>query len=87
MFTVLMYTLMGVVAVSLLLAIARLIMGPSIPDRTMALDMVLMHVVALIALYGITVERDVLIDAIMVTAVLGFLGTVAIARYIEEGRN
>ncbi len=87
MFTVLMYGLMSVVAVSLVLAVARLLMGPSIPDRTMALDMVLMHVVALIALYGIAVNRDVLIDAILVTAVLGFLGTVAIARYIEQGRS
>jgi multisubunit Na+/H+ antiporter MnhF subunit len=82
-----MYGLMGIVAVSLVMAVARLLMGPSIPDRTMALDMILMHVVALIALYGITIERDVLVDAIMVTSVLGFLGTVAIARYIEEGRN
>jgi multisubunit Na+/H+ antiporter MnhF subunit len=82
-----MYALMGVVAISLLLAVVRLLMGPSIPDRTMALDMILMHVVALIALYGIAVDRDVLVDAIMVTAVLGFLGTVAIARYIEEGRS
>lgn len=87
MFTMLMYGLMGIVAVSLVMAVARLLMGPSIPDRTMALDMILMHVVALIALYGITIERDVLVDAIMVTSVLGFLGTVAIARYIEEGRN
>lgn len=87
MFSMLMYALMGVVAISLLLAVVRLLMGPSIPDRTMALDMILMHVVGLIALYGIAVNRDVLVDAIMVTAVLGFLGTVAIARYIEEGRS
>ena len=87
MFTALMYALMGIVAVSLLLAVARLLMGPSIPDRTMALDMIFVHVVALIALYSITVNRDVLVDAIMVTAVLGFLGTVAIARYVEEGRS
>lgn len=87
MFSMLMYALMGVVAISLLLAVVRLLMGPSIPDRTMALDMILIHVVGLIALYGIAVNRDVLVDAIMVTAVLGFLGTVAIARYIEEGRS
>lgn len=87
MFTTLMYVLMGVVAVSLLLVIVRLLMGPSIPDRTMAIDMVFVHVVALIALYGVAVERDVLIDAILITAVLGFLGTVAISRYIEGGRS
>ena len=87
MFTTLMYVLMSIVSISLLLAVVRLLMGPSIPDRTMALDMILMHVVALIALYGIAVDRDVLVDAIIVTAVLGFLGTVSIARYIEEGRS
>lgn len=87
MFTFLMYVLMAIVALSLVLAVARLLMGPSIPDRTMALDMMLLHVVALIALYGIAVNRDVLVDAVFVTAVLGFLGTVAISRYIEEGRN
>jgi multisubunit Na+/H+ antiporter MnhF subunit len=82
-----MYIFMSIVSISLLLAVVRLLMGPSIPDRTMALDMILMHVVALIALYGIAVNRDVLVDAIIVTAVLGFLGTVSIARYIEEGRS
>ncbi len=79
--------LMGVVAISMVLCAARLLMGPSIPDRAMAFDTLMIHVVALVALYVVITDQLSLVDAILVVAVLGFLGTVAIARYIEEGRS
>jgi multisubunit Na+/H+ antiporter MnhF subunit len=53
----------------------------------MAFDTLMLHVVALVALYVVITNQLSLIDAILVVAVLGFLGTVAISRYIEEGRQ
>ncbi|GIV87870.1 MAG: cation transporter [Chloroflexus sp.] len=87
MFNMLIAILMGIVAISMVLCTARLLMGPSIPDRAMAFDTLMVHVVALVALYVVITDQLVLVDAILVVAVLGFLSTVAIARYIEEGRS
>ena len=79
--------LMTVLGISLIITMARLILGPSIADRAMAFDMVMIHVVGLIAIYAVIVDQTILLDAVIIVAVLGFLGTVAVARYIEEGRN
>lgn len=87
LFESLMAALMGALAVSMVLAAARLLRGPSIPDRAMAFDLIMTHFVALVAVYAVIVNQQSLLDAIIIVAVLGFLGTVALARYIEEGRS
>jgi multicomponent Na+:H+ antiporter subunit F len=87
LFDTLMQGMLLVVAISMLLSALRLIRGPSIPDRAMAFDMLMIHVVALIAIFAMIVDQSTLLDTIIIVAVLGFLGTVALARYIEEGKN
>jgi multisubunit Na+/H+ antiporter MnhF subunit len=47
----------------------------------------MIHLVGLIAMFVVQFRQPILIDAVIVVSVLGFLGTVALARYIEEGRN
>lgn len=85
-FDLLILALMTILALSMILAAVRFVRGPSIPDRAMAFDVIIIHVVGLIALYSLLVDETLLIDAIIIVAVLGFLTTVAIARYIEGGR-
>ncbi|OAN46503.1 MULTISPECIES: monovalent cation/H+ antiporter complex subunit F [Chloroflexus] len=87
LFEMLIAGLMGVLAISMVIVTARLLIGPSIPDRAMAFDAIMNHVVALVALYVVITDQLALVDAILIVAVLGFLGTVAVARYIEEGRS
>jgi multisubunit Na+/H+ antiporter MnhF subunit len=87
LFELLMTGLMVLTALSMALTVIRLLIGPSIPDRAMAFDLVMVHAVALMGLYAVVVDQDLLVDAILVVAVLGFLGTVALARYIEKGGN
>lgn len=87
LFATAMSTLMAVLVLSLLITMVRLILGPSIPDRAMAFDMVMIHVVGLGAITAVLVGQAILLDAMIIVAVLGFLGTVALARYIEEGRS
>jgi len=87
LFELLMTGLMVLTALSMGLTVIRLLIGPTIPDRAMAFDLVMIHGVALMGLYAIVVDQDLLVDAILVVAVLGFLGTVALARYIEKGGN
>ncbi len=87
LFSLLIGLFMSILSLSMALTAWRLLRGPSIPDRALAFDVIMVHVVGLIALYAIYVDEDLLIDAVIIVAVLGFLGTVAIARYIERGRS
>jgi multicomponent Na+:H+ antiporter subunit F len=79
--------LMLILSLSLGATVWRLLRGPSIPDRAAAFDMIMTHLVGLIAMFVVSVGQLVLLDAVIVVAVLGFLGTVALARFIEEGRS
>lgn len=87
LFQLAMGALMLVLSVSLGGCTWRLLRGPSIPDRATAFDMIMIHLVALVALFVVASGALVVIDALIVVAVLGFLGTVALARFIEEGRS
>ena len=86
-FNLLIGLFMSILSLSMAMTAWRLLRGPSIPDRALAFDVIMVHVVGLIALYAIYVDEELLIDAVIIVAVLGFLGTVAIARYIERGRG
>jgi multicomponent Na+:H+ antiporter subunit F len=86
-FQLVMAALMLALSISLGAVVWRLLRGPSIPDRATAFDMIMTHIVALIATFVVTTGQLVLIDAVLVVSVLGFLGTVALARFIEVGRS
>lgn len=71
--------------VALLITFIRLVKGPTLPDRIVAMDLFGMLVVGLIVvLAGQTGVRATL-DAAIVIALIGFLGTVAYATYVERG--
>lgn len=70
--------------VALFLAFIRLVRGPSLPDRVVALDLIGTMAVGIIAAYDIMTEEPVLLDAATVVALVAFLGTVAFARYVER---
>lgn len=70
---------------ALLIALIRLVKGPTLPDRIVAMDLLGTLVVGLIVvLAGWSTVRATL-DAAFVIALIGFLGTVAYATYVERG--
>jgi multicomponent Na+:H+ antiporter subunit F len=73
-----------ILIVSLFLAFFRLVRGPSVPDRVVALDLIAAIVVGIFAVYSVIVDQPVFIDAAIVLALIIFLGTVAFARYTEQ---
>jgi len=75
---------LAMAGVALFLAFVRLIRGPSLPDRVVALDLVATLVVGIIATYDIATVQPVLLDTATVVALVAFLGTVAFARYVER---
>lgn len=73
-----------VVMVAFCVAFIRLLIGPSLADRVVALDVMATITASLICLYAILEERSVFIDAAMVLALILFLGTIAFAYYLEK---
>ena len=74
-----------VIAVAVLLCGWRLLQGPEVADRILALDTLYMGMVALIILLDIRFDTELLFEAALIVAMLGFVSTVALARYITRG--
>ena len=75
---------MAMMGIAMFLAFFRLVLGPSLPDRVVALDLIGLIAVGIIAAYDILTEQPILLDAATVVALVSFLGTVAFAHYIER---
>ena len=66
-------------------ALLRLILGPTIPDRLVALDTINTLIVVIMVVLGAAFKEVILIDVAIVYAVLSFITTLFIAKYIEKG--
>lgn len=75
---------LGMLVAAMVLALVRLLRGPSTPDRVVALELVSTLSVGVIAVYTIDTNETQLLGAATVLALLAFLGTVAFARYLEK---
>lgn len=73
------------VALAMLLCGVRLLRGPSLPDRLLALDTLYVNTVALIVLLGLRWQTGLLFEAALIVALLGFVSTVALARFLSRG--
>jgi multicomponent Na+:H+ antiporter subunit F len=74
-----------IIGLAILLCLLRMLKGPTAPDRAVALDTMATITTALLVLLGFIFERYVYIDVALVYAVLTFIGSVAIARFLEKG--
>ena len=76
---------LGTLGVALLLAVIRLVKGPTLPDRIVAMDLIGVLVVGLIVVLAASTGVRATLDAAIVIALIGFVGTVAYATYVERG--
>ncbi|MBX3279670.1 MAG: hypothetical protein KF868_16830 [Acidobacteria bacterium] len=72
--------------VALVLAFVRLVRGPDLPDRVVALDLMTVVVLGMIAGYGIGAGQPVFLDVAIVLALVSFVATIAFAAYVERSR-
>lgn len=77
--------ILGIVIVALLLSFIRFLKGPTAGDRVVALDTMTTTFVSVLVLLGFIYQRYIYIDVSLVYAVLGFIGVLIIARYLEGG--
>ena len=86
--TILPYALsicMIAITLSTLLCLIRLILGPSIVDRLLALDTLFLNAICLIVVLGIYWTSTSLFEGALLVAMLGFVSTTALARYFTSG--
>lgn len=76
---------LGLIGLSLLGCLYRLLRGPSLSDRIASLDTLGICTLALIAVVSLKFNTEAYFDVILVLGILTFIGTVALARYIERG--
>ncbi|MGB1202147.1 MAG: K+/H+ antiporter subunit F [Alloalcanivorax venustensis] len=75
----------GLFVLALLLNLYRLLRGPTLPDRALALDTMYINTIGLIVLYGIASDSKLYFEAAMLIALIGFVSTVAVAKYMLRG--
>lgn len=73
------------VALALVLSLVRLIKGPDMPDRILALDTLYINSIALLILLGIHLSSALYFEAALLIAVMGFMGTLALSKYLLRG--
>ena len=73
------------VSLAILLCLWRLLYGPERTDRVLALDTLYMNAVALAILLGLRLGTSLLFEAALLIAMLGFVGTVALSRFLCRG--
>jgi len=76
---------LAIIGLGVILCLLRMLQGPTAPDRAVAVDTSATVTTALLVLLGFFFKRYVYLDVSLVYAVLTFIGTVAIARYLEKG--
>lgn len=73
------------VGLALLFNFYRLIKGPSLPDRILALDTIYINSIAILILFGVYQQSALYFEAALLIAVMGFVGTVALSKYLLRG--
>jgi multicomponent K+:H+ antiporter subunit F len=80
-----LYIAFTLVGLAVALAFWRLLRGPSAPDRILALDTLYVNTIALLVLFGIYLGSNLYFEAALLIALMGFVGTVALCKYLLRG--
>jgi len=77
----------GLILLTTALSLLRLVLGPSLPDRIVSLDMMTVSIVAFCGLTAIRFDEPAFLDVALALALVGFLSTAALARFAERAYN
>ena len=80
-------TALTMLAVAAALTLYRVMRGPTLPDRVVAVDLIGVLMVCLLVVTASATAQQAFLDVAIVIALISFVGTVAYARYIERSRR
>ena len=75
-----------IVVISMLAMLIRVVLGPSLADRVVALDAIGLQLMAVIALFSILLNIKYMIVVIMMIGILAFLGTAVFSKFMDKGK-
>ncbi len=75
----------GAISISLLLCLYRVMVGPDLPDRIVALDTLYINGIAMLVLVGIRYNDSVYFESALLIAMMGFVSTVAWCKHVIRG--
>ena len=84
MLDVVMNIVLAMLAVAMLLALLRMVLGPALQDRVVTLDFIAASTVGVIVVSAAGTGQRALLDGSILIALVGFLGTVAYSWYVEK---
>lgn len=73
------------IGIAIGITLIRIIIGPSLPDRVLSLDIVGVQIVSALAIISIILETDAFLGVLLILAILSFIGTIAFTKFIERG--
>jgi multicomponent K+:H+ antiporter subunit F len=85
MLTFVIPIVIGMISLAMALNLWRLVRGPGMPDRILSLDTLGINTIALVMLLGILLGNAVFYEAALIIAMMGFVGTVALCKFILSG--
>ncbi len=81
------YVVFSLMGLGILFTVIRMIIGPKLSDRVVALDTLNMIIIGVIAMLALIFESSLYLDIAIVYAILAFLETVVFARYLEGKKD
>ncbi|HIX55415.1 MAG TPA: cation:proton antiporter [Candidatus Sphingobacterium stercoripullorum] len=78
------YFVFPVIAIAAVLVFIRLVIGPRVVDRIIALDLIITMGIGLITVYSIRTQQELFLDIAVILALIAFLGTIAFSFYIVK---
>jgi len=75
---------LGLLTLAFFITVARVVVGPTLPDRIVALDMLVGAAIGYIAVIGVETGYSLYVDIAIALGLVGFLATVAFARFVEQ---
>lgn len=85
MIEIMLITALALFGVAIAIALIRIIIGPSLPDRVIAMDMIGVNLLSGIAIISILLQTKAFLEAILILGILAFISTIAFSKFLERG--
>ncbi|MCU9612774.1 Na(+)/H(+) antiporter subunit F1 [Caldibacillus lycopersici] len=85
MFDTILYVVMAVLSISMVGFLYRLIKGPTVPDRVVALDAIGVILISMIAVFSMIMRTSAFLDVILLLGILSFIGTASFSKFLAKG--
>ena len=85
MVQVMLITALVLISIAIGIAVLRIVLGPSLPDRVLALDVIGVNLIASIAVISVLMQTKAFFEVILILGILTFIGTFAYSKFILRG--